>query len=204
MNNFVLWRSLPDSRVGKVVKLLPVLALAWLGFWAAASMLGTIPTSDDPQFVVVAAALVVNIFCGISILILVLGKTKGARTIDLASLGQQGLVCEEAEGRGGLIIGLILLGIAVLIVVMGVMRGVPIAVTSIIFWIPSLLFLHGHFSQRRYLKIISATHMIFTSGTPTIGADFSGSLVIGCRRDRNMNLTHIMRETFLVQQRGKH
>lgn len=54
MNNFLLWRSLPDSRVGKVVKLLPVLALSWLGLWAAASMLGTIPTPDNPQLVVVA------------------------------------------------------------------------------------------------------------------------------------------------------
>ncbi|MEH6449140.1 MAG: hypothetical protein V7765_10755 [Oleispira sp.] len=202
MNDFVLWHSLPDSLMGKVVKLLLVLALAWSGIWVAASMLGTIPTSDDPTFVVVAAALAVNIFCGISALILILGKTKGAQTIDLASLEQQGLVCEETEGRGELLIGLILLGIAVLIVIMGVMRGVPIAVTSIIFWIPSLLFLHGYFSLRRYRKIISATHIIFTSGTPTIGADFSGSFVMGCRRDREITLTILCERHFWYSKEG--
>jgi len=191
MENYVLWKSIPSSIGGKLVKLSAGLVPLSIGIMAVIGILSTIQTSDDPAFAIVAAGLSAAIFCGIGVIIFTLSFSNISRTISLTSLDKKGLMCEEAEGKnGGLLIGLVLVTISILIVIMGVMKGPPIAVVSIIFWIPGLFFLYSYFSLHKDLQEIAATEVFLTSGVPTLGRVVTGRLIMGyeCVGDLTMTL----------------
>lgn len=190
MENYVLWKSIPNSIVGKLVRLSAGLVPLTIGVMAVIGILSTIPTSGDPAFAIVAAGLCAAIFCGIGVIVLTTSFSNLSRPISLSYLDNKGLLCEEVEGKSGdLVIGLVLVTIALLIVIMGMMKGLPIAVVSIIFWIPGLFFLYSYFSLRKDLKEISATEVLLTSGVPTLGGVVKGRLIIGCECVSNITMT---------------
>jgi hypothetical protein len=190
MENYVLWKSIPTSIVGKLVKLSAGLLPLSIGIMAVIGILSTLPTSDDPAFAIVAAGLCAAMFCGIGVIILTFCFSNLSRSIGLTSLDRKGLVCEEYEGRNGdLFISLVLVAISIFIVIMGLMKGIPIAVVSIIFWIPGLFFLYSYFSLRKNLKEISATEVLLTSGVPTLGRVVTGRLIMGCECVGNITMT---------------
>lgn len=179
MERYILWKSIPASIWGNLVKLLAAIPPLGVGVMGVVGILSTLPTSDNPDFAIVAAGLCAAIFCGTGALILYFSFSNKSRVIDLVSLNKKGLVCEESEGRNySLYVGIVLIVISMLIVIMGYMIGIPAAFVSIFFWVPSVFCIYSYYSLNRNLQEIAASEILFSTGTPTLGRASTGHFMM--------------------------